>query len=93
MSKPFRRFLGKSDVSKELEEVYAEGRTQNNLQMVSVPQLFRNRAVRWQLVTILITMACYQLCGLNAIRVSSSLSHIVPDQGEQQPVSHPSTSG
>ncbi|CAL8338111.1 unnamed protein product [Lota lota] len=63
----FQRFLGKKDVSKELEEVYAEGHAQNNLQIVSVPQLIQNPAVRWQLITVIITMACYQLCGLNAI--------------------------
>ncbi|KAM6979660.1 solute carrier family 2, facilitated glucose transporter member 9 [Aplochiton taeniatus] len=65
--KAFRAFLGKEDVSKELEEVHAESRAQNNLQIISVLELVRNRAVRWQLITVIITMACYQLCGLNAI--------------------------
>ncbi|XP_041835416.1 solute carrier family 2, facilitated glucose transporter member 9 isoform X1 [Melanotaenia boesemani] len=63
----FQRFLGKKDVSQELEEVHAEARAQDNLHTVSVLQLLRNPAVRWQLITIIITMACYQLCGLNAI--------------------------
>uniref|UniRef100_A0A7N6FL25 Major facilitator superfamily (MFS) profile domain-containing protein n=1 Tax=Anabas testudineus TaxID=64144 RepID=A0A7N6FL25_ANATE len=63
----FQRFLGKTDVSQELEEVHAEARAQENLHTVSVLQLLRNPAVRWQLITIIITMACYQLCGLNAI--------------------------
>ncbi|KAM3622429.1 uncharacterized protein V6R79_024971 [Siganus canaliculatus] len=63
----FQRFLGKTDVSQELEEVHAEARAQTNLQTVSVLQLLRSPAVRWQLITIVITMACYQLCGLNAI--------------------------
>ncbi|XP_078139792.1 solute carrier family 2, facilitated glucose transporter member 9 [Centroberyx gerrardi] len=63
----FQRFLGKKDVSKELEEVHAEARAQNNLQTVSVSQLMKNPAIRWQLITVIITMACYQLCGLNAI--------------------------
>uniref|UniRef100_A0A8C5D734 Major facilitator superfamily (MFS) profile domain-containing protein n=1 Tax=Gouania willdenowi TaxID=441366 RepID=A0A8C5D734_GOUWI len=65
--KAFQRFLGKEDVSEELEEVHAEARAQDNLNTVSVLQLLRNPAVRWQLITICITMACYQLCGLNAI--------------------------
>jgi SP family facilitated glucose transporter-like MFS transporter 9 len=68
LASAFQRFLGKKDVSKELEEVYAEGHAQSNLQVVSVPQLIRNPAVRWQLITVIITMACYQLCGLNAVR-------------------------
>ncbi|XP_056292928.1 solute carrier family 2, facilitated glucose transporter member 9 isoform X2 [Pseudoliparis swirei] len=63
----FQRFLGKTDVSQELEEVHAEARAQDNLHTVSVLQLMRNPAVRWQLITIVISMACYQLCGLNAI--------------------------
>lgn len=65
--KAFQRFLGKKDVSQELEEVHAEARAQDNLHIVSVLQLLKNPAVRWQLITIIITMACYQLCGLNAI--------------------------
>ncbi|XP_014873266.1 solute carrier family 2, facilitated glucose transporter member 9-like [Poecilia latipinna] len=63
----FQKFLGKTDVSQELEEVHAEARAQDNLNTVSVLQLLRSPAVRWQLITIIITMACYQLCGLNAI--------------------------
>ncbi|XP_037535038.1 solute carrier family 2, facilitated glucose transporter member 5 [Nematolebias whitei] len=65
--KAFQRFLGKKDVSQELEEVHAEARAQDNLHAASVLQLLRSPAVRWQLITIIITMACYQLCGLNAI--------------------------
>lgn len=55
------------DVSQELEEVQLEAHAQESLQTVSVLQLLRSRFVRWQLVTIVITMACYQLCGLNAV--------------------------
>ncbi len=67
----FQRFLGKKDVSQELEEVHAEARAQDNLHIASVLQLLKSPAVRWQLITIIITMACYQLCGLNAVRCSS----------------------
>eukprot|EP00064_Thunnus_orientalis_P011870 superscaffoldBa00001759_g11902 len=63
----FQRFLGKKDVSQELEEVHAEARAQDNLHTVSMLQLIKTPAVRWQLITIIITMSCYQLCGLNAI--------------------------
>lgn len=65
--KAFQRFLGKEDVSLEMEEVHAEARAQVTLRTVSVLQLLRTRSVRWQLLTIIITMGCYQLCGLNAI--------------------------
>ncbi|KAM4629830.1 solute carrier family 2, facilitated glucose transporter member 9-like [Polymixia lowei] len=63
----FRRFLGKEDVSQELEEVWAESRAQNNQEVISVLGLLRNQAVRWQIITAVITIACYQLCGLNAL--------------------------
>ncbi|XP_067111861.1 solute carrier family 2, facilitated glucose transporter member 9 [Osmerus mordax] len=65
--KAFTAFLGKKDVSKELDEVHAECRAQNSLQTASVLELLRTRAVRWQIITVIVTMACYQLCGLNAI--------------------------
>lgn len=66
----FQRFLGKEDVSKELEEVHAEARAQENQQTASVLLLLRSPAVRWQLITVVITMMAYQLCGLNVVRCS-----------------------
>uniref|UniRef100_A0A2K5W025 Solute carrier family 2, facilitated glucose transporter member 5 n=1 Tax=Macaca fascicularis TaxID=9541 RepID=A0A2K5W025_MACFA len=44
-------FLGKADVSREVEEVL----------------LLRAGYIHWQVVTVIVTMACYQLCGLNTI--------------------------
>uniref|UniRef100_A0A8C5P7C6 Solute carrier family 2 member 9 n=1 Tax=Leptobrachium leishanense TaxID=445787 RepID=A0A8C5P7C6_9ANUR len=65
--KAFRSFLGKEDVSQNIEEVMLETKLQKNVHLVSVVELFKTRSVRWQIITIIITMACYQLCGLNAI--------------------------
>ncbi|XP_063046337.1 solute carrier family 2, facilitated glucose transporter member 9 [Engraulis encrasicolus] len=65
--KAFQAFLGKKDVSKEMDEVHAEGRAQNTAVVVSPVDLLRDRSVRWQIITVVVTMACYQLCGLNAI--------------------------
>ncbi|XP_036901793.1 solute carrier family 2, facilitated glucose transporter member 9 isoform X2 [Sturnira hondurensis] len=65
--KAFQRFLGKEDVSRELEEVLAEDRMQRDIRLVSVWELLRSPFVRWQVLTVVVTMACYQLCGLNAI--------------------------
>ncbi|XP_076192062.1 solute carrier family 2, facilitated glucose transporter member 9 isoform X2 [Aptenodytes patagonicus] len=65
--KAFQTFLGKDDVSHEVEEVLAESRVQRNTKLVSVLQLLRTHAVRWQVITVVVTMGCYQLCGLNAI--------------------------
>ncbi|XP_075401143.1 solute carrier family 2, facilitated glucose transporter member 9 [Tenrec ecaudatus] len=65
--KAFQTFLGKEDVSREVEEVRAESRVQRNIRLASVLELLRSPSVRWQVLTVIITMACYQLCGLNAI--------------------------
>ncbi|XP_018409753.1 PREDICTED: solute carrier family 2, facilitated glucose transporter member 9 [Nanorana parkeri] len=65
--KAFRTFRGRKDVSKDIEDVLAETRIQRNIRTVSVIELFKTRSVRWQIITVIITMASYQLCGLNAI--------------------------
>uniref|UniRef100_A0A2K5RG14 Solute carrier family 2 member 9 n=1 Tax=Cebus imitator TaxID=2715852 RepID=A0A2K5RG14_CEBIM len=65
--KAFQTFLGKADVSREVEEVLADSRVQRNIRLVSVLELLRAPYVRYQVVTVIVTMACYQLCGLNAI--------------------------
>lgn len=56
-------------MSHEVEEVLAESRVQRNTKLVSILQLLRTRAVRWQVITVVVTMGCYQLCGLNAVSV------------------------
>ncbi|XP_078141759.1 solute carrier family 2, facilitated glucose transporter member 9-like [Centroberyx gerrardi] len=76
--KAFRRFLGKEDVTSELAEVQAESQAQN-LQIISVLGLLRNRAVRWQIITVIVTMACYQLSGVNALVYYTNL--ILTDAG------------
>ncbi|XP_078263440.1 solute carrier family 2, facilitated glucose transporter member 9 isoform X5 [Rhinoraja longicauda] len=65
-SKAFQVFYGKEDVTEEVEEVLAERKAQNEVRLLSVLELVHNRSVRWQLITTVVTMSCYQLCGLNA---------------------------
>ncbi|XP_063313854.1 solute carrier family 2, facilitated glucose transporter member 9 isoform X2 [Pelobates fuscus] len=65
--KALKLFLGKEDVTQNIEEVLAETKLQSNVRLVSVIELFKTRSVRWQIITIIVTMASYQLCGLNAI--------------------------
>ncbi|XP_056411121.1 solute carrier family 2, facilitated glucose transporter member 9 [Hyla sarda] len=65
--KAFRTFLGRKDVSQDIEAVLAETRIQRNSDLVSVFELLRTPTVRWQIITVIVVMASYQLCGLNAI--------------------------
>ncbi|XP_032079852.1 solute carrier family 2, facilitated glucose transporter member 9 isoform X2 [Thamnophis elegans] len=65
--KAFQKFLGKSDVSHEIEEIQKESRVERNIQVASVFQLLCDNTKRWQILTVVVMMACYQLCGLNAI--------------------------
>ncbi|XP_012667093.1 solute carrier family 2, facilitated glucose transporter member 9 isoform X2 [Otolemur garnettii] len=65
--KAFQTFLGKADISREMEAVLAESRVHRNIRLVPFLELLRAPFVRWQVITVIITMACYQLCGLNAI--------------------------
>ncbi|XP_053314251.1 solute carrier family 2, facilitated glucose transporter member 9 isoform X2 [Spea bombifrons] len=65
--KALRSFLGRNDVKQDIEDVLAETRLQRNMRLVSVFELFKTRSVRWQIITVIITMGSYQLCGLNAI--------------------------
>ncbi|XP_078398037.1 solute carrier family 2, facilitated glucose transporter member 9 [Cetorhinus maximus] len=65
--KAFQVFHGKEDVTQELEEIQAERKAQRHIRLVSVLELLRKRSARWQVITVIVTMTCYQLCGLNAI--------------------------
>ncbi|XP_059820810.1 solute carrier family 2, facilitated glucose transporter member 9 isoform X4 [Hypanus sabinus] len=65
--KAFQVFYGKEDVTEELEEALSERKLQSEIHLVSVLDLLRKKCVRWQVITVVVIMACYQLCGLNAI--------------------------
>ncbi|XP_062991743.1 solute carrier family 2, facilitated glucose transporter member 9 isoform X2 [Elgaria multicarinata webbii] len=65
--KAFQTFLGRTDVSYEIEDVLEESRVQRNIKVASIFQLLCDSSKRWQILTVIVTMACYQLCGLNAI--------------------------
>ncbi|XP_048220177.1 solute carrier family 2, facilitated glucose transporter member 9 [Perognathus longimembris pacificus] len=65
--KALQTLLGKADVSAEVDEALSESRLRRNVRLASVRELLGARSVRWQVVTVVVTMACYQLCGLNAI--------------------------
>ena len=46
---------------------------QRNIRLLSVLELLRSPFVRWQLTTTVISMGCYQLCGLNAVSTPAQM--------------------
>lgn len=65
--KALQTFVGREDVSGELAEMQAESQAQRGVRLVSVLELLWSPDVRCQVLTVVVTMGCYQLCGLNAI--------------------------
>ncbi|XP_053726796.1 solute carrier family 2, facilitated glucose transporter member 9-like [Synchiropus splendidus] len=55
------------DHHQEVEEMLQEKSTLEEACNYSVNELVRNSALRWQLVTLVITFICLQLCGINAV--------------------------
>ena len=54
-----------------MEEMRREAAQEKSAGQMSIPQLFRDRSVRWQLITILLIMAAQQLSGINAVSVEN----------------------
>lgn len=67
----FKRFLGKDNVTTELEEAQAESQAQNNAQTISVLGLLRSKAVRWQIITVIVSVPSSQFSGGSAVRFHS----------------------
>ncbi|CAK8671815.1 solute carrier family 2, facilitated glucose transporter member 5-like [Clavelina lepadiformis] len=61
------KLRGTDNVMTEMEEMRTEAAEQEAAGALSIPQLFRERTVRWQLITILLMMVAQQLSGINAV--------------------------
>lgn len=55
------------DYGIEVEEMLKEKVALQSFRSHSVMELIQNRAVRWQLLTIVVTFTALQLCGINAV--------------------------
>lgn len=62
-----KRLCGNRDYSLEIEEMLKEKAEQQDVGRRTVLQLLRNRDVRWQLISVLVTFITLQLCGINAV--------------------------
>ena len=63
---------GTDNVQAEMDEMSKEAADQAAAGQLTIPQLFRDRSVRWQLITILLMMAAQQLSGINAVSFRKS---------------------
>lgn len=60
----------------EVEEMLKEQVDLQSFRSHSVMELFQNQAVRWQLLTILVTFTALQLCGINAVSDTTQTQHL-----------------
>lgn len=72
-SQALTRLWGPKDHSAAVEEMLEEKAVLQSTHNHSLIELLQNRALRWQLLTIVVTFSALQLCGINA--VSSSEMH------------------
>lgn len=62
-----RRLRGWDDVDTEIEEIQQEDEAERAAGFISVVKLFRMRALRWQVISVIVLMAGQQLSGVNAV--------------------------
>ncbi|XP_061554922.1 solute carrier family 2 member 11, like [Phycodurus eques] len=65
--KALTRLWGNKDHSGEVEEMLEEKAAHQNIRSRSVMELIRERSVRWQLMTIVVTFVSLQFSGINAV--------------------------
>lgn len=74
-----RRLWGNKDHSTEVQEMLQEKAALQGVRSRSVKELIQSRAVRWQLLTIVVAFTVLQLCGINAVSHSKH-THEAPER-------------
>ncbi|KAM9526340.1 solute carrier family 2, facilitated glucose transporter member 11-like isoform 6-T6 [Guaruba guarouba] len=65
--KALKRFHGSSEYGREMEDIQRESFALDGVKAKKPWQLFTDRAVRWQLITVIVMTMGQQLSGINAI--------------------------
>ncbi|KAF7660639.1 hypothetical protein LDENG_00278280 [Lucifuga dentata] len=65
--KALRKLWGNKDYSVEVEEMLEEHAMVQDVHSHTVMELMRNKTVRWQFLTIIVTFTTLQLSGINAV--------------------------
>lgn len=61
------KIRGTDNVANEMDDMRQEADSEQAAGQMTIVQLFRDRTVRWQLISVLILMVCQQLSGINAV--------------------------
>lgn len=64
-----KQLWGDGDHMAEIDDMLAEQEAIHGEKAKSVCDLFRDQAVRWQLITLFLVVACMQLLGVNVVCV------------------------
>lgn len=62
-----QRLRGWDDVDAEMEEIQREAEAERAAGFISVVKLFQMRALRWQVISVVVLMGGQQLSGVNAV--------------------------
>nr|XP_013800282.1 PREDICTED: solute carrier family 2, facilitated glucose transporter member 11-like [Apteryx mantelli mantelli] len=65
--KAVKQLWGDGDHAAEMDDMMAEQKAINGEKPKSVCDLFRDKAVRWQLITLFLVSSCMQLIGVNVV--------------------------
>lgn len=72
-STAIRQLWGEGHHQAEIDDIMKEKATMKNTKILSVLELMKEPAFRWQLYVIVILTATVQLCGINAVECTSPL--------------------
>lgn len=61
------KIRGTDNVVTEMDDMRQEAENEQAAGQMTIVQLFRDRTVRWQLISVIILMVCQQLSGINAV--------------------------
>lgn len=68
-----RQLWGEGHHQTDIDDIMKEKATMKNTKILSVLELMREPATRWQLYMIAVLSATIQLCGINAVECISPL--------------------
>ncbi|XP_064322718.1 solute carrier family 2, facilitated glucose transporter member 11 isoform X2 [Phalacrocorax carbo] len=75
--KAIRQLWGEGHHQAEIDDIMKEKATMKNIKILSVLELMKEQAFRWQLYTIVILTTTVQLCGINASSIIERLGRKV----------------